>query len=126
MESIRLDAWLNYSCLFKTRSKASKAISLGRVSVNGERAKPHRPVRINDEIRIDRGDHEQIIVVQELVDHNVRKEDAKKLYMDNTPEMSQEQKEMIMMDKMLQIRYDGKGKPGKKERKLLRKMKHDI
>ena len=45
MTSARLDQWLDVACLFKTRSEAQKACKLGKVIVNGQTAKPHRPVK---------------------------------------------------------------------------------
>ena len=53
-ESVRLDVWLDVACLFKTRSEAQRACKVGRVSVNGAVAKPHRELRPGDEIVISR------------------------------------------------------------------------
>ena len=54
MAAVRLDTWLDVACLFKTRSEAQKACKLGKVSVNGAAAKPHRDVKIGDELEIQR------------------------------------------------------------------------
>ena len=53
-ESIRLDVWLDVACLFKTRSEAQKACKLGKVIVNGQIAKPHREIRQDDRLIIQR------------------------------------------------------------------------
>ena len=42
-DSVRIDVWLDVSCLFKTRSEAQKACKGGKVSVNGQSAKPTAP-----------------------------------------------------------------------------------
>ena len=49
---IRLDVWLDVACLFRTRSEAQKACKNGKVDVNGQTAKPHRTVRVGDEIEV--------------------------------------------------------------------------
>ena len=42
-KALRLDKWLWYARFFKTRAKASKAISGGRFRLDGEvMSKPHR------------------------------------------------------------------------------------
>ena len=52
MTPVRLDQWLDIACLYKTRSEAQKACKLGKVAVNGSAAKPHRDVKVGDEIEI--------------------------------------------------------------------------
>ena len=42
---MRLDLWLDITCLFKTRSEAQKACKNGKVDVNGQPAKPHRDLK---------------------------------------------------------------------------------
>ena len=49
--SVRLDVWLDVTCLFKTRSEAQKACRGGKVDVNGQAAKPHREMKPGDESR---------------------------------------------------------------------------
>ena len=39
---MRVDAWLDVACLFKTRSEAKRGCESGKVEVNGDHAKPHR------------------------------------------------------------------------------------
>ena len=53
MSSIRLDVFLDVSCLFKTRSEAQKAIKGGKVDVNGENAQPQKGVKIGDKRLVD-------------------------------------------------------------------------
>ena len=49
---MRLDKWLWVARLFKTRGLAADEVEKGRVHVNGQAAKPARPVRVNDRIEI--------------------------------------------------------------------------
>ncbi|HEV2702152.1 MAG TPA: RNA-binding S4 domain-containing protein [Steroidobacteraceae bacterium] len=54
-EPMRIDRWLFFVRLFKSRSLASDAVSGGRVHVNGERVKSSRVVRPGDGIAFSRG-----------------------------------------------------------------------
>jgi ribosome-associated heat shock protein Hsp15 len=54
-EPMRIDRWLFFVRLFKSRSLASEAVSGGRVHLNGERVKPAHVVRIGDQIGFSRG-----------------------------------------------------------------------
>lgn len=44
MDELRIDKWLWAARFFKTRSIAQEEVSLGRVLLNGQRAKPSRDV----------------------------------------------------------------------------------
>src|SRR4029434_8292065 len=67
----RLDIWLDGACLFKTRSEAQKACKGGKVSVNGQSAKPHREVKTGDVIEITRPlGRQQRVVVAALGDRD--------------------------------------------------------
>jgi ribosome-associated heat shock protein Hsp15 len=54
-EPMRIDRWLFFVRLFKSRSLASEAVSGGRVHLNAERVKPAHAVRIGDQIAFSRG-----------------------------------------------------------------------
>lgn len=45
MDEMRIDKWLWAARFFKTRSAAQEEVSLGRVLVDGSRAKPSRSIR---------------------------------------------------------------------------------
>jgi ribosome-associated heat shock protein Hsp15 len=54
-EPMRVDRWLFFVRLFKSRSLAAEAVTGGRVHVNGERVKPSRVVRVGDTLAFNRG-----------------------------------------------------------------------
>ena len=127
LESIRLDIWLDVACLFKTRSQAQTACKRGRVSVNGQRGKPHRPIRPGDEIRISvPGGRQRIVVVKELADTHIARTLARDLYDDLTPAPSPEEIELRKMVRLSapKPRPRGAGAPKKKERRQLQRIKH--
>src|ERR1700688_3966915 len=66
MTGTRIDKWLWAARFFKTREQASKACELGRISSNGQPAKPAREVRVGDMLKIKNEGGEFLIEVLEL------------------------------------------------------------
>jgi ribosome-associated heat shock protein Hsp15 len=100
-DSARLDVWLDVSCVFKTRSEAQRACTLGRITVNGQVAKPHRHVKAGDELVITRtGGRKQHIVVSGVADTHIPKAEARRLYEDRTPPPSTEELELRRLERM--------------------------
>ncbi len=125
MDALRLDVWLDVSCLFRTRSEAQKAIKGGKVDVNGQSAKPHREIRPGDEILITRPlGRRQRVVVRALADKHIARAAARELYDDVTPPPSPEELAMRRLERLTRsIRTATTGAPDKRERRHLRRMK---
>ena len=51
-DSLRIDRWLFFCRFFKTRSKATAAVTGGHVKLNGERASPGIRVSVGDRIEL--------------------------------------------------------------------------
>ncbi len=49
---IRVDKWLWAARFYKTRGLASDAIKSGKIDLNGQRCKPSKSIRLNDQLRI--------------------------------------------------------------------------
>jgi ribosome-associated heat shock protein Hsp15 len=113
--SVRLDKWLWAARFFKTRTLAVEAIDGGRVSVNEDRAKPARDVRIGDRVSVRRPPYEHVVVVKDLSDQRGPATVAATLY-EETPE-SRARRAVIAaeMKSMPQPRF--KGRPTKKTRR---------
>ena len=78
LDAVRLDVWLDVSCLFRTRSEAKRACEGGKVDVNGQPGKPHRFVRPGDEVVISRPlGRRQTVVVRALAERSIPKADAR-------------------------------------------------
>lgn len=123
-ESVRLDVWLDVACLFKTRSQAAAACKGGKVDVNGEGAKPNKPVKPGDEVRISRPGKRQIVFVKAVAEHHVPKGEARLLYEDRTPPPSPEELEMRRLLRQAGIRPPTKA-PDKRTRRELRRRKEE-
>jgi len=122
--SVRLDVWLDVACLFKTRSEAKKACEGGKVTVNGQSAKPHRIMREGDDLLISRPfGRKQHVIVRGLADRHVTKDEARKLYEDLTPKPTAEEIEVRKMERLYRAAMTPPRAPDKRARRALRKMK---
>jgi ribosome-associated heat shock protein Hsp15 len=112
---MRLDKWLWAARFFKTRTLSVEAIEGGRVSVNGDRAKPAKEIRIGDAIVVRRPPYEHAIVVKDLSDKRGPAAVAATLY-EETPESRARRTVLAAEMKALpQPRF--KGRPTKKTRR---------
>ena len=124
--TMRLDLWLDIACLFKTRSEAQKACRNGKIDVNGQPAKPHRDLKVGDEILIQRPlGRRQRVVVRTLAEKHVSKAEARELYRDLTPPPTPEEIEARKMARLTGpfLRPQSAGAPDKRERREIRRLK---
>ena len=118
---VRLDGWLDVSCLFKTRSEAQRACKAGKVEVNGASGKPHRAVHAGDEIRITRASGTpQIVIVLALAERSVPKAEARLLYEDRTPVLPPEEKALRRSERIFRAAQRAAGPPDKRQRRALK------
>ena len=123
-DRIRLDVWLDVSCLFKTRSEAKRACEGGKVDVNGDHAKPNRFIREGDRVRISRGAGRfQDVIVRISLEQHVKKAEARALYDDVTPKPSPEEVEMRRAERAYRAAATAAGTPDRRKRRELRRMK---
>jgi ribosome-associated heat shock protein Hsp15 len=124
MTTVRLDVWLDVACLYRTRSEAQKACLGGKVEVNGQSSKAHRPLRVGDELRLSRPfGRKQTVTVVGLAEQHLPKAEARLLYHDTTPPLSEEEKEMRRIERIYRATMQRTHTPDKRERRALRKLK---
>jgi ribosome-associated heat shock protein Hsp15 len=117
MERHRIDLWLKLVCLVKHRADATDACKGGKVKINGLRVKPSAVVKENDVVEFyDGADHYRRVVVQSLPAGNVSKEDARTMYLDETPERT-------TVEKVAMARERGAGRPTKKDRRDIERVR---
>ena len=112
---MRLDKWLWAARFLKTRRLAVEAIEGGRVSVNGERAKPAKEVRVGDQLAIRRPPYEQRVVVKELALQRGSAAVAAKLFEETDESRARRAVLAAEMKSMPQPRFAGR--PTKKTRR---------
>lgn len=92
------------------------------MDVNGERAKPHRELRVGDALSITtrRGDRRELLV-RGLAERSLPKAQARKLCEDVTPPLSPEMIEARRLDRMM--RGGPAARPSARDRRAIRKWK---
>ena len=85
MEKVRIDKWLWAARFYKTRTLAADDLHKGRVSVNGQEAKPAREIRPGDTIELRRAGLQRTVLVKGLSDKRGSAPVAQQLY-EETPE----------------------------------------
>ena len=124
MPTVRLDQWLDIACLYKTRSEATKACRLNKVIVNGAAAKPHRDVRIGDEMEIHRPmGRKQLITVVGIAETHLPKAEARLLYEDRTPKPTPAEIEVRRLERIYRAAATPPTRPDRDMRRTLRRLK---
>jgi ribosome-associated heat shock protein Hsp15 len=122
MISVRLDKFLFAVRIFKTRSIAAEECRLGKISVNEIEAKASRDVKIHDKITIRLQGFKRTIQVIQLLDKRVGASLVANYYLDITPEDEILKKDLITLNRN-EYRQRGAGRPTKKERRDIEKVK---
>ena len=122
---VRLDKWLWAARFFKTRALAAEAIDGGKVEVNGDRAKRSRLVQTDDRIRLRDGPFEWQLLVRDIAARRGSASVAQQLY-DESPESRARREGVRTQLKAMPTAFAfGDTRPGKRDRRDLRKLKGD-
>ena len=122
--AVRLDVFLDVSCLFKTRSEAQRACKAGRVEVNGQPAKPHRLVQPGDRLGISRGlGVTQSVTILAVAERSIPKAEARGLYDDHTPKPTEEEIAARRAERVFRAAQTAAGRPDKRQRRAVRKLR---
>ena len=122
-ERVRLDRWLWAARFFKTRALAAAAIGAGKIQVNGARAKRARPVAVGDQLRIRRGPYEYVVRVRALSEHRGPPAIAAALYDEDVEGRRVRERLAEQLRVAPSLRYEGKGRPTKRERREIERLK---
>ena len=115
MDPVRLDKWLWAARFFKTRGLAVEAIDGGRVSVNGEHAKPAKILKVGDTVSVRKPPFEFAIVVKALSDRRGSATIAAELFEETAESKARRTVLAAEMKSLPQPRF--KGRPTKKTRR---------
>lgn len=122
-EKVRLDTWLWAARFFKTRAQAAQAIDGGKVKVNGERPKRSKLVAPGDEIRVRKGPYEFQIVVRGLSERRGPATEARALYEETAESIAAREVLAAQLRLKTVPVYEGKGRPTKKQRRAIEKVR---
>lgn len=122
---VRMDKWLWAARLFKTRSLAADAIKGGKVKVDGNPIKPSREVKEGDVIQVQIEQLHKVVQVKTVIKNRVSAKQVPEVYNDLTPKEEYERIEFMHAYKA-EWRDRGAGRPTKKERRMIEKMKDEM
>lgn len=118
MSEVRVDKWLWAVRVFKTRSIATDACKMNRVSINGQLAKASRNIKVGDIVSVRKPPVEYSFKVLQVLGNRVGAKLVPE-YMENvTPK---EQYEILELQRISGFvdRAKGEGRPTKKDRRSM-------
>ena len=119
-QKLRVDKWLWHARFFKTRSLAAKVVSGGKLRVNGQPvSKPAYAISIEDVLTFPQAKDVRVIKVLALGERRGPAPEAQALYDDLAPPQPRESDPQVP-------RFDGKGRPTKKDRRALQQTRSDL
>lgn len=120
---VRLDKWLWAARFFKTRALAAEAIDGGKVSVNDERPKRARLVQVGDEVTVRIGPYQHIVHVRDISARRGSATVAQALY-EETPGSIAARAHLSEQYRAAATMFSHQeGKPSKKERRAIDKVR---
>jgi ribosome-associated heat shock protein Hsp15 len=120
-EPIRVDKWLWAARFFKTRSLATDAIDHGRVKLNGQKIKPAKTIQCDDLLDIDNGSSQWQVKVIGLSGQRGSATLARQLYSETEESIKTREQEAMRRALFPEPSADIKGRPTKRDRRLLDK-----
>lgn len=120
IDSIRVDKWLWAARFFKTRGLAAAACDGGRVDINDAAARPSRHLRPGDVLRVTAGGERRVARVLALSGRRGPAPVARALYEDLTPPAPPRERRAAAV-----WREPGTGRPTKRERRALARLRGD-
>lgn len=120
MEAARADRWLWAVRLYKTRSAATTACDAGHVRVNGVAAKPATRVRVGDRVEARTRQQLRLLEVSKVVDKRVGVAAAAECFVDHSPDPPPR------TPSPAGIREAGAGRPTKRDRRLLDRLRKPL
>jgi ribosome-associated heat shock protein Hsp15 len=122
-DAVRIDKWLWAVRVFKTRSMASDACRAGKVLIDDQEVKPSREVKINDVVTVKVSPHftRTLLVLQRLTNRVGAKLVAE--YAEDITPAEEHEKLKKYNELNWEKRDRGIGRPTKKERRMIDKLK---
>ncbi len=123
-DELRIDKWLWAVRIYKTRTMAGDACRAGKVKMDGIAVKPSRILKTGDIIHVSLGPLTRTLKVISLIHNRVSAKLVPESLEDLTPPEEYERIK-FMQELNAEHRDRGTGRPTKKERRLIDKLKGD-
>lgn len=122
-DSVRIDKWLWAVRVFKTRADATDACKAGHVKIDGKPVKPARSVRMAETIHAYNGHHTRVVKVLGFIEKRVGAKVVVDFMEDLTPKEELEKKRNASLRPISLV---AKGKPTRKERQAINRIKDQL
>ena len=122
VSKIRIDKWLWAVRIFKTRSMSTDACNSGKVKIDGKSIKPSRSIKLNETITVQKGIVKFAYEVSGLIENRV----SAKIASENVNDLTSTEEKFKMKAASAQpvaTRDKGMGRPTKKDRRNIEKLK---
>ncbi len=120
--SIRIDKWLWYARFFKTRSLSAKTVTGGHMRVNSEKiVKASHSVGPGDVLTFAQAKNVRVIRILSIGTRRGPAPEAQALYEDLSPPQPKAQQDPVPQNP----RFEGKGRPTKKDRRARDPFRND-
>ncbi len=124
LEKERIDKWLWAVRIFKTRAQATEACRKGRILVNGMEAKPSKELKKGETITVRKPPVVYCFAVKALTNSRLPAKLVSSYLEDHTSH--EELDKLKVKDAFFFDRERGTGRPTKKERRQIDKLKNNI
>lgn len=118
---MRIDKWLWAVRIFKSRTLSTEACSGGKVKIDNKSIKPSRDVKSGETVTVQTGPVKKTYLVLGLLEKRGSAKVASEYVQDITP--PEEKIKEVTAQRSYISRYKGSGRPTKKERRFLDKMR---
>lgn len=122
-DSTRIDKWLWAVRVFKTRGLATDACKAGHVKIEGKSVKPAHSVCIGETISAYAGQHTRTVKVTGIIDKRIGAKLLPDYIEDLTPKEELEKKRNASMRPISLV---PKGKPSRKDRQAIERIKDQL
>lgn len=120
---IRLDKWLFFARIVKSRTLAAKFIGAGHVRINGEKTnQPSQNVKPDDVLTISLERAVKIVKIKQCGTRRGPAPEAQTLYDDLSP--PPQEKSLSDFEQKIAKREAGSGRPTKKQRREMERMRN--
>lgn len=117
---LRIDKWLWFARLFKSRSQATEAVAGGLVHVNGDRVKASRVVHVEDRLQITKDETRLEVIVRGMPVRRGPAPEARQHY-EETPESIAAREKQRERNRLAAPAPEGR--PDKHARRVLRDLR---
>ncbi len=123
-DSARIDKWLWTVRLYKTRSLATDACKSGKIKLEGQSIKPARELKVGDEIFVNQNPLMKKVKVLAFPPNRLSAKLVPE-YMEDLTTPEEYDRVKHLRETNMEFRPHGIGRPTKKHRRLIDKLKDD-